>query len=420
MNIAALQRDLATKKTAIAALIERTATAAEAENREWSAEERAAIDKEMEDARTLRARIDRAQGDENMIAALGKLTDGLVPHVEGGGALVARGVPVVDAVPVYESLGDQFVNNPDYHEFIKRHGHRRSGAWISPGIEFMGATLTEDVASGGKLVQPQVLTGIQTPGLRRFTVRDLIPGGTTDTNAILYLQESAFTNAAAPVKEGLAKPESALTFTSATAPVRKIAHWLPVSEEMLEDFSGIRSYIDTRLRYGLDLTEEDQLLNGNGVDPQILGILQTPGLAAAVARGADSNFDAILKQISAIATASLFVPDGVVVNPANWLSMQLAKNAQGNYLGSGPWQAPTVAMVWGLPVAQTPAIVANTALVGAFAMGAQIFRKGGVRVEATNSHQDFFVKNLVAIRAEERLALAVYRPGAFGTVTGLS
>ena len=65
-------------------------------------------------------------------------------------------------------------------------------------------------------------------------------------------------------------------------------------------------------------------------------------------------------------------------------------------------------------------MAAGTALVGAFKTAAQLFRKGGLRVEASNSHSDFFTKNLVAIRAEERLALAVYRSAAFGTVTGLN
>jgi HK97 family phage major capsid protein len=113
------------------------------------------------------------------------------------------------------------------------------------------------------------------------------------------------------------------------------------------------------------------------------------------------------------------MPDGVVINPANWQTIQLMKDANGQYYGSGPFAPAVQATIWGLPAVKTPTIAAGTALVGAFQSSAQVFRKGGIRVEASNSHNDFFQKNLVALRAEERLALAVYRPAAFGTVTGL-
>jgi HK97 family phage major capsid protein len=75
--------------------------------------------------------------------------------------------------------------------------------------------------------------------------------------------------------------------------------------------------------------------------------------------------------------------------------------------------------MWGKPVVPTTAMPASTALVGAFRQASQVFRKGGLTVEASNSHADFFQRNETAIRAEERLLLAVYRPGAFGTVTNL-
>jgi HK97 family phage major capsid protein len=251
-------------------------------------------------------------------------------------------------------------------------------------------------------------------------VADLIAPGTTDSTSIVYMKESSFTNAAATVAEGATKPESTLVFDQATDPVRKIAHWLPVTEEMLEDVSQIRSYIDARLRLGVELEEEDQLLNGDGTAPNISGILDRSGLTAAQARGADTNADAIFKQITTIATTVFVQPTGIVMNPANWQTVQLTKNAAGNYLGNGPWAPAQPAQLWGLPVAVTPSIAANLGLVGDFRGSAQVFRKGGLRVEASNSHSDFFVKNLVAIRAEERLALAVYREAAFGTVTGLN
>jgi len=278
----------------------------------------------------------------------------------------------------------------------------------------------ETVGPEPKISGPQYLPGILPLGFPRLVIADLLASGTTDSNAIVYMVETVFTNAANTVAEGAAKPESALVFASVTEAVRKIAHWLPVTEEMLEDVAAIRSYIDARLRLGVQLKEEDQLMNGDGVAPNLLGILARPGLATSIARGAaETNADVIFRQVMTIYAASFLMPDGVVMNPADWATTVLTKSKDGSYLTAGPFapiQSPTL---WGLPVAVTPAIVAASALVGAFQSAAQVFRKGGIRVEASNSHQDFFIKNLVAIRAEERLALAVYRPGAFGKVTGL-
>jgi HK97 family phage major capsid protein len=120
------------------------------------------------------------------------------------------------------------------------------------------------------------------------------------------------------------------------------------------------------------------------------------------------------------AATSNLAPDGVIMHPSNYLQILLSKGTTGDYYGDGPFAAPGAASLWGLPVALTVAIPLNTALVGAFKIAAQVFRHGGIRVDASNSHQDYFVKNLVAIRAEERLALAVYRAAAIGAVTGLT
>jgi HK97 family phage major capsid protein len=183
---------------------------------------------------------------------------------------------------------------------------------------------------------------------------------------------------------------------------------------------SLRSYLDVRLRVGVQLTEDDQLLNGSGTAPALRGILNRSGLTASIARTTETNADVVLAQLAAIQAATNLQPDGIVMNPANWKTIQLAKDANGQYYGSGPLASPQRPTLWRVRVVLTSAITANTALVGCFQTAAQIFRKGGLRVEASNSHANFFVENKIAIRAEERLALAVYRASAFGTVTGLS
>ena len=195
----------------------------------------------------------------------------------------------------------------------------------------------------------------------------------------------------------------------------------PVREQILQDVPALRSYIDSRLRLGLLQTEDDKLLNGANSASDINGILNRTGLAAAAAggAGAQANTEGILSQINAIRTATGLAPDGVVIHPANWQTLQLMKDSALDYVGSGPFQSPQRPTLWGLPVVITTAIAAGTALVGAFKTGAQLFRHGGIRIDISNSHSTFFVENKIAIRCEERIALAVYRPASFGIVNGL-
>ncbi|WP_077223406.1 phage major capsid protein [Rathayibacter sp. VKM Ac-2630] len=195
---------------------------------------------------------------------------------------------------------------------------------------------------------------------------------------------------------------------------------------MLEDWAQARSYIDARLILFVKLAEEAQLLSGDGTGANLVGLLNRPGLATPIARGAapsaadDNAMDAIYRQITRIRTTQFLEPDAVVIDPLGWEGIALSKNAQGAYYSQGPFVTEATPSLWGKRVVSTPAIASNSALVGAFAQGGQIFRKGGITVEASNSHADYFQKNLTALRAEERLALAVYRPGAFGLVTALN
>ena len=367
-----------------------------------------ALEKEIDN---LSARIERAASDASLMAEVEKLAGrhGLGTSGSGGrsagssspGALFAEGTA----------------------EFFKAAGHRSSGTWRSPAVEIpyaslFAATVSEDPASGGKLVVPAYQPGIQPMATRPIVVMDLLMPGSTDSNVVTYMQETTFTNAAAPVAEGALKPESALVFNQVNEPVCKIAHWLPATDEILEDVPGLRSYIDGRMRTGVQLAEDDQVLNGNGTAPNFRGILNRVGLATTVVQGAgEAAADAILRQIGAIATTALVAPTGIAMNPADWFAMQILKTTTGEYIGASPFETPAQPSLWGLPVALTSAIVAKTALVGAFATQAQFFRRGGLRVDASNSHADFYIRNLLAIRAEERGALAVYRPAAFGKVT---
>lgn len=399
------------------ALRARLMGAASSEGRPLGPGETQAINAAVARANDLKAQLDRAQGDVTMAAAFDTMTHGMATRPASSSGRGGSG----------HSLSQQILNSEMGRWLLANKGRFPTGAWTSPsselpaGIDLMAATLSGDPASGGALVLPDSQPGILSTPTRPLVMADLIAPGVTTSNLVSYMRETAFDNAADTVPEGGTKPESTLTFDAVSDPVRKIAHWLPITEEMLEDVPALGGYIDTRLRLGVQLAEDDQLLNGSIVAPDIVGFLNRTGLAPAIARGTDSNADAVLKQIAAIFVSTNLQPTGIVMNPSNWLTIQLLKLTTGEYAsGNGPFSAPQVPTLWGVPVALTSAMAAGTALVGAFKTASQLFRKGGLRVEASNSHQDFFTKNLVAIRAEERLALAVYRPAAFGTVTGLN
>ena len=423
MNVAQLERDLDAKRTEGLALIKSTVDKCKAEgDREMTDAERGAIEAIGNEGKAIKARIEKAKADDGMLSLIDSLSLGQARTSPAGNGNTGI-VPATPRQLQQLSMGQQFVRSAAY-EFFRKGLHRTSSTWRSDSVELFdmkATTLTEDPASGGPLIIPQYLPGILPVLFKRLVVADLMAPGTTDSNAVTYMQETTFTNAAATVAEGSAKPESALIFAAVTEAVRKIAHWLPVSEEMLEDVAQISSYIDARLRLGVSLAEEDQLLNGNGTAPNIKGVMNRTGLAASIGRvDPATNADVIFQQMMAIFATSFVMPDGIVLNPTNWSTTVLSKTTTGEYIAGGPFSAVPAQTLWGLPVAVTPSIVAGTGLVGAFKQCSQVFRHGGMRVEASNSHQDFFIKNLVAIRAEERLALAVYRPGAFGKVTTLN
>jgi HK97 family phage major capsid protein len=323
-----------------------------------------------------------------------------------------------------ESFGDIFVKSPNFKKLQSAFkAGNLAGNWSSGPVElpdfFAKATVT---STASPIVQPDVQAGIQDLRLRRLTISDLLGQGTTDGGLVRYLAETSHTNAAAPTTEGDLKPESTIVFAPVDEPVRKIATFLPVTDEMLEDAGQLRSYLDGRLRMFVLHREEDQLLNGNGIAPNLGGLLNRTGVqttavpATGAARGVEYIFDAITN----IRTNALVEPDGIVIHPTDWARVRKAKDTSGQYYGGGPFTGMQPDNLWGLRVAVTGAITAGTVLVGAFADQAQLFRRGDLTVEASNSHADFFQRNLTAVRAEERLALAVYRPAAFHTITAFA
>lgn len=328
-----------------------------------------------------------------------------------------------------KSLGEQFIDSKGYKDLLESGISGKTGRWTSGGVELKTA-LTEGTTGspgpGNSLVAtPTVLPGIVGLEFQPLSVADLFPSGSTESPLLRYLVETAVTNAAATVAELGLKPESAITFSKVDETLRKIATFLPVSDEMLEDYNQIQSYLDARLQLFVKLQEEVQLLRGDGAGTNLVGILNRNGLATSIAKGSspsissDNGMDAVYRQITQIRTTSFLEPETVVIDPLGWQNMVLAKDGNQRYYAQGPFMTTQTPTLWGKPVVPTTSMPTLTALVGAFRQASQVFRKGGLTVEASNSHADFFQRNETAIRAEQRELLAVYRPGAFGTVTNL-
>lgn len=282
-------------------------------------------------------------------------------------------------------------------------------------VEVPRAAITSAPGSGGALVAPE-RGGIILAPQRRLTIRDLVAPGTTNSNAYEYVRETGFTNNAAVVGEGMAKPYSDLKFGLENANVRTIAHLFKGSRQILDDAAALQSFIDARARYGLLLAEEAQLLYGNGTGNNLHGIIPQAQVYAAPA-GIDVQ---ALQRIDRIrlallqATLAEFPSTGVVLNPIDWAAIELLKDGEGRYIIGKP-QEGTAPRLWNLPVVETQAIVQDQFLVGAFSLAAQILDRMGIEVLVSTENDKDFENNMVTIRAEERLAFAVYRPEAFVT-----
>lgn len=283
-------------------------------------------------------------------------------------------------------------------------------------VEVPRAAITSLEDSGGALVAPDRRPGVVAAPERRLTIRDLLAPGNTGSNSIEYVRETGFTNNAAPVSEGTDKPYSEIAFELDNAAVRTIAHMFKGSRQILDDAAALMSYINARGRYGLLLVEEGQLLYGNGTGANLHGIIPQAQAYAAPGGITVVGEQRIDRLRLALLQAELaeFPSNGIVLNPIDWAAIELTKDGENRYIIASPKDA-TEARLWNRPVVATQAMVQDDFLTGAFNLGAQIFDRLMAEILVSTENDKDFEKNMVSIRAEERLAFAVYRPEAFVT-----
>ena len=261
------------------------------------------------------------------------------------------------------------------------------------------------------------------------TVVDLFSVITTDQYQYKYLEETTFTNNAAEASEGAAFGESAVAFTENTENIRKFGVSIPVTEELLADVATVNGYLDSRLRTMLQLRLDSQLLNGDGSAPNIRGILNKSGINTFDYSSFSGNLKRIgqvYQAITEIRKDAFIEPDAILMHPSDWYDVVTEVNAvttsgalQPLFVGNGMFNGAPTASMWGVPVVPTTAISAGTALVGVFGGGlaAHIISREGMEVAMSDSHDDFFTKDKVMMKANMRLGFAIYRATAFCSIT---
>lgn len=312
---------------------------------------------------------------------------------------------------IIKSLGATVTQSPEYKAWMDAGGMRsvQSGFLYQIKAELTSIPTTDTTTVGVPPDNQPLVPGVA----QRLTVRDLITPGKTGSNMISYVKETGFTNNASVVSEATArKPESTLAYDWVQSPVVTVAHFLKASKQILDDMLQLQSNIDGRLRYGLKLIEEGQLLKGSGAGNNLNGIYtQATAYSAPISVPAPTKIDT-LRLMLLQAEIAEYPSTGIVLHPSDWAAIELTKDANGGYIFANPQSLATPGL-WGRPVVATVSMTIDTALVGAFRLGAQIFDREEINVVIATQNEDDFVRNMITIRCEERLALAVYRPEAF-------
>lgn len=315
-----------------------------------------------------------------------------------------------DGVEV-KSLGERFVDSEGFKSWAD--GRPRQGKADLAVKATITTSTTDAPGSVGAATDRTRLPGIQELPQQRLVVRDLISQGRIDNAALEYIREVGFTNNAAPVAEGVKKPGSDIQMDLISTSARVIAHWMKVSKQALSDVSQLRSHIDNRLLFGLAYVEEQQLLHGDGIGQNLHGIVPQATAYAPPAGVPTEGLTVIdtLRIAALQAVLAEYPATGHVLNPIDWAAIELTKDDVGRHIIGQP-QGNAPSSLWRLPVVETQAIAQGKFLTGAFRMGAEVFDLWDSRIEAGFENDDF-TKNLLTLLAEERIALAVYRPESF-------
>lgn len=421
------KKDLLDEKNALVKSAQGIIAARTALNEGLSDDERDTLTKSNGRIGEINAELERIDADSNLFAAFQGAKGGETLRTENEGN--QGGVQLKDA-PRPKSLSDLVLTD----DFVTRMKSGRSAGEFAVGtpelsLKAIAQQATSPFGAVGGAGVPYLTDydwSIQQAKRDRVVVADLIGSGSISGTAISYLVESATVEGGyANVAEGTAKPQ--IQFgdpTPVVDAVKKIAGWTKFTDEFLEDLQFLKTEIDQRLMYLLKVHEEKQLLNGDGTGQNLLGIRKRSGVQTEASAGLEDNPDAIFRANTKIELATDYTADALVIHPLDYQTFRLNKDGNGQYLGGGYFQGQygngsimENPPVWGLRTVVSTSIERGKVLVGNYAMGATLYRKGGVRIDVTNTNEDDFKNNLTMLRIEERIALAVRHPLAFVEVT---
>lgn len=325
--------------------------------------------------------------------------------------------PDGDGAKERKTLGQMIAGHPTYKSFIG--GGLQGKGSINFSIPDYGLaeikTLFETAA--GWAPESVRIPGFTEGRTRPIQFLDIIPTGQTGMSSVVYMEETTRTHSAAEKAEGAAFAESTFAFTEQTQAVRKITDSVPVTDEQLEDVAQAESYLGERVRFGLRQRLDSQVLVGDDIAPNLLGINNFTGIQTQ-AKGGDPTPDAIHKAMTLVRVTGRAMPTHVILHPNDWEAIRLLRTIEGIYIWGNPADLGAD-RIWGLPVVQTDAQTENTGIVGSFlAPHITLFERRGVNVEIGYTGTQF-VEGKRTIRADLRAALVGFRPTAFATVTGI-
>ncbi|MGP4092939.1 phage major capsid protein [Nonomuraea sp. KM90] len=310
-----------------------------------------------------------------------------------------------------KSLGELFIGSPAFKGYT-------TGLGVGPAANLDLELKTLFQTSAGWAPE-----SIRTGRVEMFPTRpaphvvEFLPQTTTGQASVVYMEETTYSNAAVETAEGGTYQEATLALTERAQQVRKIAVFLPLTDEQLEDEQRSEAYVNNRLPFMLRQRLDSQVLVGDGTGVNLLGTASVVGIQTQ-AKGSDPIPDAAYKLFRKIRDDGFAEPSAIFMRPAIWEQVRLLKTADGQYIWGHP-SVPGVPTLWGVPVAETTAAPATAAIAGDYVNFSELAVRRGIDVQVSNSHGTYFVEGKLAVRADVRCAVIHYRPKAFGQVTGL-
>jgi HK97 family phage major capsid protein len=395
------------------------------EGREMTADERHTYETSMKSLNEVLEGIKAVKADEAVIAQAKDFADsvGVPAHADIKARVKSLGLTVVDS-PEFKALLAGF---PEGRVPSKS---RVQSAPIAVKALFTGASST----SAGAFVVNERTDIVEFLGRKPLTIRSLVANRRTVSDAVEFVQETSHTNAAAVVAEATSsaaptavstgatgavtftnasgggyKPEGSWAFAVVTTNVKTIAEWVPVTKRALADVAQLEGLINDQLAADVAEAEEDQILNGNSSGENFTGINNTSSIQTQA--WSTDLFTTVRKGVTKLRTVGRVNPTALVLNPADAEAIDLLKDGENRYYYGGPSQIGQRTL-WGVPVVESESQASGTGLLGDFSK-AVLWDREQTTVTMTDSHADFFVRNLVAVLAEERLAFGVTRPTAF-------